>query len=437
MSFYKKNLKTNIDLNLFLKVCNKYNIPIEIIVTIFNYVNKKYKYDFYKIHNNGGRPFIIHNCINSDKPSYLFRNGEILQNHFEINKNIHKKINKIFQIIKNVKNIYHIFPDTYQIKEKNTIIKSIDRDDNLYFFNFLKDLYISMIIILRSYQQFLGLDPFNKDSIKKYLKNNKDEELEIDLHSKNKIQKCIYKNTYFSHDLENVYEECETRFIVYERINNVIQCIGNRDIFLFNSYLTYNKYFDSDYHIESNLDMFKDSVTNIFNLLNDDLIKLVKPYLIKKINDTEVLIGLDLQNSPDLQRNKNYFYHGNSILYKNKKEKKKREFNYSLLGGSDGIIKFKTKEKIISFYSPLGNSDVPYSYALSKNYLYFTADGFVILKISDFIAFLEDRKQLLNVNEINNTIFEKFDLSGFIYDFITIESDKVKGRLKYEVVDFN
>ena len=41
------------------------------------------------------------------------------------------------------------------------------------------------------------------------------------------------------------------------------------------------------------------------------------------------------------------------------------------------------------------------------------------------------------VRKINNTIFEKFDLSGFIYDFITIESDKVKGRLKYEVVDLH
>ena len=437
MSFYKKNLKTKIDLNLYLKICNKYNIPIEIIVLIFNYINKKYKYDFYKIHNNGGRPFIFHNCINSDKPSYVFKNGEIFQNYFELNKNIHKKINKIHQIKENIKNIYYIFPDNYQIKEENKIIKSLDRDDNLYFFEFLKDLYINMIIILRSYHQFLGLDPYNRDQILRNNLKNKNEVIEIDLHSKNKIQKCVYKNTYFSHELENVYEECETRFIVYERINNVIECISNRDIFLFNSYVIYNKYFESDYHIESNLDMFKDSVNNIFNLLNDDLIKLERPYLVEKICNNDVLIGFDLQNSPDLQRDKNNFYHGNSILYQNKEESNENEFNYSLLGGSDGIIKFKTKEKIISFYSPLGNSDVPYHYALSKNYLYFTADGFAIIKINEFLTFLKDRKQLLNVDQIDNTIFEKFDLSGFIYDFITIENDKVKGRLRYEVVDIN
>ena len=41
---------------------------------------------------------------------------------------------------------------------------------------------------------------------------------------------------------------------------------------------------------------------------------------------------------------------------------------------SHNIYCFKTNEEIIKYYSLIGNSDVPYPVALSKNYAYFMLD---------------------------------------------------------------
>lgn len=62
-----------------------------------------------------------------------------------------------------------------------------------------------------------------------------------------------------------------------------------------------------------------------------------------------------------------YGYDGNSILI----ELSDRKYMY--IGGQ--IYTFKTQEKIADYRSPMGNSDVPYPFAISKNYYYIMLDG--------------------------------------------------------------
>lgn len=60
---------------------------------------------------------------------------------------------------------------------------------------------------------------------------------------------------------------------------------------------------------------------------------------------------------------------GNSILVNVSDSK------YIYIG--DSIYSFETrdKEKIVKYYSPVGNSDVPYPYAVGENYTYFLLDS--------------------------------------------------------------
>lgn len=60
-------------------------------------------------------------------------------------------------------------------------------------------------------------------------------------------------------------------------------------------------------------------------------------------------------------------FKGNSILVN------LSDMNYIFIGWD--IYSFKTDEKINEYRSPVGNSDVPYPYAVSKNYVYFMIDN--------------------------------------------------------------
>lgn len=63
---------------------------------------------------------------------------------------------------------------------------------------------------------------------------------------------------------------------------------------------------------------------------------------------------------------------GNSILVEVK------PYQYVHIGAK--IISFKTTETITQFKSPVGNNDVPYPYACSKNYVYLLIESMVLLK---------------------------------------------------------
>jgi hypothetical protein len=73
-------------------------------------------------------------------------------------------------------------------------------------------------------------------------------------------------------------------------------------------------------------------------------------------------------------KNKNYApkdrHPGNSILIKTSPNK------YIYVGSE--IYSFTTDDKIIAYYSPLGNSQVPYPYALGEKYAYFMLDKMAV-----------------------------------------------------------
>lgn len=57
---------------------------------------------------------------------------------------------------------------------------------------------------------------------------------------------------------------------------------------------------------------------------------------------------------------------GNSILVETK------PLHYIFIG--DRIVEFKTIEPVLQYFSPMGNNDVPYPFAITKNYVYLMLD---------------------------------------------------------------
>lgn len=99
------------------------------------------------------------------------------------------------------------------------------------------------------------------------------------------------------------------------------------------------------------------------NLYSDD--KLHNPD--KKILDMsyiKLFLGDNLLNDPKSGKKGKFI--GNSILIQTEKNK------YVYIGTE--IYSFKTKEDINKYYSPVGNSGVPYPYAVGKTLTYFMLD---------------------------------------------------------------
>ena len=123
--------------------------------------------------------------------------------------------------------------------------------------------------------------------------------------------------------------------------------------------------------------------------------------------------------------------YGYSILLRDKDNKSKC-FCYILLGGSDKIVKFKTNEKINRFYSPF-NNNVAYNYALSKNYIYFTNQNLEMFRIDKFLKFMNDFKESFEIPDkvvIDESIFEKYDLSYHMYKYI----NKFPNEISYDII---
>ena len=63
---------------------------------------------------------------------------------------------------------------------------------------------------------------------------------------------------------------------------------------------------------------------------------------------------------------------------------------------NDIIFKFKTKEKIIKFYSIMDNNYVVYPFALTNNYAYLMIDNIYILRdfgdLSPYIVYYDFKK---------------------------------------------
>lgn len=83
-------------------------------------------------------------------------------------------------------------------------------------------------------------------------------------------------------------------------------------------------------------------------------------YIIGKVpikNKSDLMIGIDNE----------YKFNGNSVLIRLKQNK------YLFIGSN--IYELTTNDKILKYFSPVGNSDVPYPYAVGENYTYLLIEG--------------------------------------------------------------
>ena len=86
--------------------------------------------------------------------------------------------------------------------------------------------------------------------------------------------------------------------------------------------------------------------------------------LVLEIVPEKIFIGIDKDNEE---------YLGNSILLK------KSQNRYIYIGHK--IYEFTTEDKILEYYSPVGNSDVPYPYAVGEKFMYLMIENVFIDKV--------------------------------------------------------
>ena len=139
--------------------------------------------------------------------------------------------------------------------------------------------------------------------------------------------------------------------------------------------------------------------------------------LVKSFNASKVFIG----KSPKIAMTKfsggyGKKYDGNTILLHLKQN------DYVLISGI-GLQNFKLKnDKIVKFYSPLGNNDVPYPFALgNKNYYFFVyPDGYLHKSLFPKIKKESDLEKIINFG---------MDHDPFMY---SLKTHKLKNKMTYE-----
>jgi hypothetical protein len=92
----------------------------------------------------------------------------------------------------------------------------------------------------------------------------------------------------------------------------------------------------------------------------------IKEKLVLDTPYQEIFIGDNLLNSPNYAKKGKY--PGNSILLHLKDDL------YIFIGHKIYTFQVREDDMIIEYYSPVGNSDVPYPYAVGKNNTYFMLD---------------------------------------------------------------
>ena len=119
--------------------------------------------------------------------------------------------------------------------------------------------------------------------------------------------------------------------------------------------------------------------------INDKKNKWVYIKLIKKYKPLQIFIGKSpLNNMTKFSGGHGKEFDGNSILLKIKKDR------YVFIGNT--IYEFSTNnDKILKYYSPVGNNDVPYPFAYGEKNVYFMLDN-------KYIPY-EDIKELENKKE--------------------------------------
>ena len=116
----------------------------------------------------------------------------------------------------------------------------------------------------------------------------------------------------------------------------------------------------------------EDNTVCIYNYENAKFVKKIK---LNKENGDKVFIAKGYHYNLD-----NYHREddGNSILVRKGR-------TYTFIGHE--IYKFKPLDKIIEYYSPIGNSAVPYPVAIGTKYVYFMVDHtYVPIEYFDFVS---------------------------------------------------
>lgn len=130
-----------------------------------------------------------------------------------------------------------------------------------------------------------------------------------------------------------------------------------------------------------------------------------------KILDTpfiKVFLGDNLLNDP-LAKKKGKGSLGNSILVK------VSIHNYIYIGSE--IYSFETEEEIHSYFSPIGNSDVPYPYAIGDSLTYFMLDKKTV------------PTELLDINKDGYSQFYGYNLPNEIKNRINKSQKKFKVKI--------
>ena len=109
-------------------------------------------------------------------------------------------------------------------------------------------------------------------------------------------------------------------------------------------------------------------------------------------------------------------FDGNSILLKLRDEEKTyRENKYVFIG--DRIYEFTTVEPIETFYSTVGNNDVPYPVALSKSFIYFMLEpnGFWTFFFPSHIVRVDKNEFLKNIvwSDAYHDYYESLEIRKF------------------------
>lgn len=130
-------------------------------------------------------------------------------------------------------------------------------------------------------------------------------------------------------------------------------------------------------------------------------------------NYKEIYIGDNLLRAPDYAS-----YKGNTILIQTTSKK------YIYIGEIIYEFELATGDTLVKYYSPVGNSDVPYAYILGEKFIYFMWDK------TYFPVELFDIKKDANRQMINYTITPFTEKDS---EYLTMRKNFEKGCKKMKV----
>jgi hypothetical protein len=159
---------------------------------------------------------------------------------------------------------------------------------------------------------------------------------------------------------------------------------------------------------------------------SENILDLYSIVVWKHENVKNIFIGCD---RCDKKRTK-----GNNILLE------LNDLEYIWIGSS--IFQFKAKSQIIGFYSPIGNEDISYSYAIDENYRIYNESGIIqctkdeIEKFDDYS--ISQIPFYLEIEKRENITIENFD-HDIISDsyFIKTISNIIKPNEFYKQINFS